>query len=620
MRSVLFCLLILGGCQEYDIISRVDMPSKLDDAVQDPSDGLGTNGPVCDPPDLAPRSTAIDESCGEALPLEAVLEWSDPGVGSTLSAPIVGSLTDDDGDGVIGPLDTPDIVIENWEHDLVVFSGDGSGEHWRVAMDGWGSTVPALGDIDSDGVPEIVTAQRIDGSTMIQARDGSTGVVEWERKIHDLGCLHSTLGIYDLDGDGAAEVVFGNHILEGATGRIRGIGDHGVGSSSLYNVSSVAADIDRDGELEVVVGNALYDADGNTIWANGEEDGWVAVANFDSDPKGEIVVVDRWNSGVVRMQDDDGTVEWTVNLATADLGRPTVADYDGDGRAEIAVASKYYLYVLKSDGSTLWRAPIDDSSSGFTGSSAFDFNGDGAAEVVYADQHNLWVFDGPTGAALLELGPHSSSTGAEFPVVADVDLDGHAEIILFSNDHPEYGTETGVKVFGSKWNDWPNTRPLWNQADYWVSNIDDSLGVPAAPAANWDTWNTFRANPATPYPVPDLDAVALPVDVCEVECAAGRLRLVVRVGNGGAGPLPPGVPVSVQARSGDSWVTVAETQTLTTIDVGESSEGLVVQLKVADVPEGLLRVVIDGAVEPTVDECDRDNNVVELTEVCVEPS
>ena len=71
-------------------------------------------------------------------------------------------------------------------------------------------------------------------------------------------------------------------------------------------------------------------------------------------------------------------------------------------------------------------------SSSVTGSTVFDFEGDGIAEVVYADECFLWVYDGPTGHVRYA-GLTTSFTGTEASVVADVDGDGHAEIVLVSN-------------------------------------------------------------------------------------------------------------------------------------------------------------------------------------------
>jgi hypothetical protein len=626
MRSV-FWLAILGGCHDYGINLSKDQPGDGDGyETGDLYLQFGESGNIelwCPEADLEPGSASIDETCGvrSSAPLEAILEWSAPDVGPSLVAPVVGSLTDDDGNGVIDENDIPDIVTRSWFGELVVLSGDGSGEHYRVQLASFPSTVPALGDVDNDGVPEIIVMNYANGEYRIEALEGPTGKLEWSQPIKDFIPLHSTIGIYDLDADGIPEVVFGNYVLDGPTGAIRGVGAHGVGwfvDSKTSGATSVAADIDRDGDLEVVVGNALYDADGNTIWANGEGDGVVAIANFDSDPYGEIVVASS-NPGVVRLQDHDGTVLWRVEIDSAGpLGRPTIADFDGDGEPEIAVVSQLYLTVLEGDGTLLWNAPIDESSSGFTGTSAFDFQSDGSFEIVHADQSKLSVFDGATGALLLELGPHSSSTAAEFPVVADVDVDGHAEIVLISNNHPQYGVETGLKVFGALHNDWPDTRRLWNQADYWIENVNDNLGIPMLPSANWDSHNNFRGNPSSALaPLPDLDAALHPVRVCEVRCADDYLRLVIRVANAGVGELPAGVPVTVYALEDGGEVVVASLVTPAAIASGQTSEGMVVELDPVDVLSGTLRVVVNDADgESLLDECKEDNNEILLEGLC----
>jgi hypothetical protein len=58
---------------------------------------------------------------------------------------------------------------------------------------------------------------------------------------------------------------------------------------------------------------------------------------------------------------------------------------------------------------------------------------------MYADEQNLFVFDG-VGAVLLQV-PRSSGTLSEYPVVADIDNDGSAEILVVSNQYnpgPDY--------------------------------------------------------------------------------------------------------------------------------------------------------------------------------------
>ena len=108
--------------------------------------------------------------------IESLLEWEiqvfedQPDSSHVVMAPVIGQLTDDNGDGVIDSNDTPDIVIvtDDAGVDPVptglvrIISGDGSSV---LTLDPWmtaeGVIAPyrysnlALGDIDGDGEPEI---------------------------------------------------------------------------------------------------------------------------------------------------------------------------------------------------------------------------------------------------------------------------------------------------------------------------------------------------------------------------------------------------------------------------------------------------------------------------------
>ncbi len=53
-------------------------------------------------------------------------------------------------------------------------------------------------------------------------------------------------------------------------------------------------------------------------------------------------------------------------------------------------------------------------------------------------------------------------------MVADVDGDGHANIVVGANDKWSYTPQThhGVRVFQAPKNDWVATRRIWNQHAY----------------------------------------------------------------------------------------------------------------------------------------------------------
>ena len=72
----------------------------------------------------------------------------------------------------------------------------------------------------------------------------------------------------------------------------------------------------------------------------------------------------------------------------------------------------------------------------------------------------------------------SAGTGIEYPIVADVNGDGRAEIVatglLNSSQEVGYG---GIHVFGSPSN-WSPARPVWNQYMYHVTNVNEDLTIP----------------------------------------------------------------------------------------------------------------------------------------------
>jgi len=104
----------------------------------------------------------------------------------------------------------------------------------------------------------------------------------------------------------------------------------------------------------------------------------------------------------------------------------------------------------------------------------FDFDGDGSAEVIYSDEINLRVYTGSDGTVLWST-CNTTGTLVEYPLVADVDGDGHADIVAVSNDYSgitcEGTKQTGVRVFGDSLDSWVRTRRVWNQHTYHVTNI-----------------------------------------------------------------------------------------------------------------------------------------------------
>lgn len=536
-----------------------------------------------------------------------VIKWAKssfgvlPGYNQVMMAPAV---IDVNGDRI------PDVVFSTfaggrYQSDGVLraISGDGGSEIWSVT-DAQHRVQPgsdiAVGDIDSDGRPEILTVHT-SGALIAFEHDGA---FKWMRSGLWGEISYGGPAIADLDHDGLPEIVIGGSVVN-SDGTIRwqgnAVGGQGRGGAGPH---SLVADIDLDGSPEVVAGKSVYRADGALYWNSTIPDGFPAVGNFDDDLEAEIVLV---ASGNVYLLEHTGAVKWgpVAIPGGGHGGPPTVADMDGDGVPEIGVAGGSRYVAFKADGSVYWQRNTRDLSSSVTGSSVFDFEGDGRAEVIYADELFLRVYNGTNGATLYELAK-GSGTLYELPLIVDVDADGNAEIVAVANNYA-FGNRTGILVIGDLNDTWVSTRKVWNQHTYHINNVNDDGTIPRHEEPSWLTHNTYRLN-ALPtrdaaLAAPDLIAARL-----RVSGAVGDLTATVRVGNGGAAPAPPGVQVAFYA--GDPRGTG------TLLGVGATAARLVpgafedVTVTLTNPAGGELWVVADddGTGTGRVRECQEENN------------
>jgi hypothetical protein len=590
---------------------------------------------------------------------------ADPNRVDVVATPVVANLTDDNMDGKTNTDDVPDLVFLSYD-----LNGDGCCAanatirvvHGECNTDGTMTTLAsinlrnhdnsaglALADLDNDGVPEIIAPTRTKGVIAYKriANDGSLWDVYWENTVypttqHTRG--GAIVGVADLDANGEPEIIIGNVVLNGQTGVLKWDGltvagnpvGVGVGNNGFLGPSSSVADINLDGKLEVAAGNTLYDFEGRALWTfdygamsnsscggNIPCDGFNAIANFDNDPEGEVVIV---RLGEVFILNHDGALLWRQsipidNCSRNESGPPTIADFDGDGRAEIGTAAADYYTVLDMDcdadplpagcfsRGVLWAVPNQDCSSRVTASSVFDFEGDGKAEMIYADETSFRIFDGTTGAILYQDDTHGSHTRIEMPIVVDVDNDGNSEIIIPENR--SNGGTPGVEVWADTSDNWVRTRRIWNQHGYHVTNINEDGSVPINQQPNWSNprLNNYRQNvqPAGLFDAPNLMIES--VEARGVGCG-DSLEVIVRVtvANSGALGVPAGVPVNVVANSGGDSTTIHSTTTTTRLLPGQRE---IIEFTWT-VPASYVQAgyTLDASIDPdmTINECKEDDN------------
>ncbi len=407
--------------------------------------------------------------------------------------PLVANLTDDDANGTIDLCDIPDIevvafaTLKGPAH-IHVPGGETGMLHYTFPDIVNFSVAPALGDIDGDGLPEIVSANS-SGNLMAFEHDGT---LKWQSPDIWSGSYIGAIALADMDNDGDVEIVAGNQVFD-HLGNLLWTAPQIAGANS----ATTAADLDGDGALEMVLGHAAVYNDGSLMWNSGLAPGYPQVADMDGDGLPEVVLT---NANGLALIEHDGTVTYQglrptgAPAAGLTWTRPaTIHDFDGDGQAEYAMSSGNSHSVYEADGSLLWSSPVLDSS-GVAAGTAFDFLGDGDAEAMYADETFLFVFDAMGGVLLQS--PRTSRTGTEYPVVADVDNDGSAEIVVVSNEPINGGGATAppVQVIRDVEDRWIQARRIWNQHTYHVTNVREDGTIPQFEPSSWEQLNTFRTN------------------------------------------------------------------------------------------------------------------------------
>ncbi len=381
-------------------------------------------------------SSASPNATGKSFP------WSAQ-VGST---PVVINLDDDNGDGRINELDFPELVFmsyygDNPDDEGVVRAVHGGGtdangdskkgldffalcgtRHWlegepiatdcntadtnaesRTAALGRASGMLAAGDLDGDGVPEIVVP--LEGGAIQILNNRGEIITTSATNLWPSGNLwhYPAPAIANLDFDGLAEIVVGNRVVtltkdaNGAlavdrvfTGQLTAGTMHHFDDEAHHGPSVCLADLVSAPGLEIVAGTTLYrlpDAANCTTQPNSDYcrgrltavwdapsanpgatflpappltpgEGFCAVADvLGADPvaapgpqnpiDGVPEVLVMADGHLLILKADDGKLLRDINLGGGTQGgAPNVDDFDGDGFPEIAIAlSDFYTVV-----------------------------------------------------------------------------------------------------------------------------------------------------------------------------------------------------------------------------------------------------------------------------------
>ncbi len=556
-------------------------------------------------------------------------------------------VADLDGDCV------PEIIFNTYQNSAYTANGILRAIHGDTGMPLWTlgdeayrtdpGSHPAIGDINGDGIPEVITEAT---SNALIAVQGNNGTVLWVSENHNNGGVSGAPSIVNFDNTGNPEIAFGHTIYDSAGAILfQAPAGDATGTNGVGPISCVA-DLTGDGRPELIAGATVYtftgtvgvDFAGSMLWQGTPADGYCGVADFNGDALPEVVTV-RSNAITIFDGQTGATMASATITGGGAGGPPNIADFDGDGIPDIGTAGGNNYVVVQWNGTEaleeLWNAETRDGSSQRTGSSVFDFDGDGRSEVIYGDEWYLRIYPGTepdcpggpncdgimTDEEVLFIDINSSRTRSENPIVADVDGDFKAEIIVSTNNESGQGAigDAGIEVFEDRLDNWVGTLPIWNQHSYHVTNVRVDGSIPDVEDPNWTTpvgnpYNSYRRNGQGSLEAlcaPDLTAADLTLD--QFSCTEAELDLSVKIINEGCLGVGPGVNVSLYEDG-------ALLQTFVTEAAIPAGGTLTLELPIAppaDPPYSFTVVVDDdGMSMGAFNECIEDNNDTGPVEGC----
>jgi len=312
-------------------------------------------------PDIA-TANHWDKQVGILTRNAAGTGWDGPVAAGTLTyGPYAVAIGDLNGDG------KPDLAMANAgegtaQSRMSVIMRNAAGTGWDtpeiLGQTGYVPTDVAIGDMNGDGKPDLVSADASSGTvTVITRNSAGTG---WDAPV-TTGAGNGThsVAIGDLNGDGKLDVALPSANEAKVTVLTRNAAGTGFNagvdiSVGIFPASVVTADLNGDGRLDLATANA----NSNTV------------------------------SVITRKADNTG---WNAAASIATTGSGpyglAVGDLDGDGRPDLAtsnVNSNDVTVLTRKTDNTGWNAAVTAGSTDADPRSLAigDVTGDGRPDIV----------------------------------------------------------------------------------------------------------------------------------------------------------------------------------------------------------------------------------------------
>jgi hypothetical protein len=406
----------------------------------------------------------------------------------TTSAPSGMIFADFNGDGKI------DFAARTESNQLQVTLASGAGLYANAPVSlatpdsQYGACNSESGDLNGDGKPEIVSFNCEQNTITIYVNNGdgtfATGV--YYNNNSDQYQRISDGAIADMNGDGKNDIV----AINDDAGDVSVFLGHGDGSVTVeppsYAVGGYAwntpliGDFNGDGIADVVesddnynlvylqgYGDATFRAAPTYTLPNSFDQGAysysVATGDFNGDGIPDVVVGQVGNSGstgvTVYLGKGDGTFYPGDSYGTAtDMSFVAVADFNGDGKADIAAIDRdndvVQIFLGNGDGTFSIGAAYPTSSAEGSGAQELvvgDFNKDGKMDLAVANSNS-----GDVGV-LLGHGDGTFAGAVSYPItgyyaydIATADLNGDGYLDLAVTAYSDGPAAVGILLSNSE--------------------------------------------------------------------------------------------------------------------------------------------------------------------------